>query len=592
MAMRVSGKLNLPDGERPSFEGCRIEALFAPTSSSGSSAPSALSDAAGNFALALNDRQEIASDTVRFVAFSPEGGVIGEAEIMTVDLGDAITIDVAYLPKTPRAPETPERTAVDAIFHAETEFRTALTDNLKPLRAESAAIAKRIDTAFEPFHPTPLSPEERAARRYVERGTDPGTVLERVISDGTDALRSVGTGRTMTVRKGAELESLMTPAPGDGDSAIGHVDLAAFVGFLSGKSGGSLVADPASAHCRAELEAESMVAALESAPAVENGGVAVNANGDSRGDQAADELVQGAVGLQMGSATAPEARLEYGSMPGIPNTADNDAVQSRILQTFELRPGASDVTSYHDFHTLQIAFQHVWTRLFDGELESLGRELYREYVKLKDFSGSTDGDLQVSTVDDLRRLMTEVKKLSQIVEDDIPGDLRGDGGNATRNGTKGSSDLSDGAKVAVGVATGGLSWLLDWALEALSQAGEEADHQVGRVSGPLAPPPGQDRGLVRPRQSYRRATWRSSSRLTTDRTSRSSSSSPGTPRGTSSCTARRSPMPATSAPSPWRSGRRRSQRGCSSSRRRRAPASTSDATCSATCRRSSTTGRE
>ena len=234
-----------------------------------------------------------------------------------------------------------------------------------------------------------------------------------------------------------------------------------------------------------------MVAALESSPAVENGGIAVSANGDSPGDQAADELVQDAVGLQMGSATAPEARLEYGSMPGIPNTADDDAVQSRILQTFELRPGASDVTSYHDFHTLQIAFQHVWTRLFDGELESLGRELYREYVKLKDFSGSTDGDLRVGTVDDLRRLMTEVKKLSQIVEDDLPGDLRGDGGNATRNGTKGSSELSDGAKVAVGVATGGLSWLLDWALEALSLAGKKPIIKWAEFPGPW--PPRQDR---------------------------------------------------------------------------------------------------
>ena len=37
--------------------------------------------------------------------------------------------------------------------------------------------------------------------------------------------------------------------------------------------------------------------------------------------------------------------------------------------------------------------------------------------------------------------MTEVKQLSQIVEDDLPGELRGAGGNATRNGTKGSDDL-------------------------------------------------------------------------------------------------------------------------------------------------------
>ena len=83
--------------------------------------------------------------------------------------------------------------------------------------------------------------------------------------------------------------------------------------------------------------------------------------------------------LRPGSSTArcPRSR----TLP------DDDATQSRILQTFELRPGASDVTSYHDFHTLQIAFPHVWTRLFDGELEALGRELYREYVKLKDFGG-------------------------------------------------------------------------------------------------------------------------------------------------------------------------------------------------------------
>ena len=199
MAMRVAGKLNYSDGERPSFEGCRIEARFAPTSSSGS--PSALSDAAGNFALALNDRQEIASDTVRFVAFSPTGEVIGEAEITTADLGDAITIDVEYLANAPLAPgtptATPERTAVDAMFRGETAFRAALTDNLKLLRAESTAIAKRIDTAFEPFHPTPLSPEERAARRYVERGTDPGTMLERVVFDGTDSPWLAGTGRTI-----------------------------------------------------------------------------------------------------------------------------------------------------------------------------------------------------------------------------------------------------------------------------------------------------------------------------------------------------------------------------------------------------------
>ena len=95
-------------------------------------------------------------------------------------------------------------------------------------------------------------------------------------------------------------------------------------------------------------------------------------------------------------AKAPEVQLEYS--PSIPNTADKNEVQRKILDTFQLRPGPSDVKSYHDFNTLQIAFAHVWTQVFDGQLESLGKELYQEYVKLKRFTGVADADIRVSTL--------------------------------------------------------------------------------------------------------------------------------------------------------------------------------------------------
>ena len=42
-------------------------------------------------------------------------------------------------------------------------------------------------------------------------------------------------------------------------------------------------------------------------------------------------------------------------------------------------------------NSLQIAFRHVWTEVFDTELEALGKELYQEFVKLKDFSGLDNG---------------------------------------------------------------------------------------------------------------------------------------------------------------------------------------------------------
>ena len=64
------------------------------------------------------------------------------------------------------------------------------------------------------------------------------------------------------------------------------------------------------------------------------------------------------------------------------------ALKHSARGTFFAGKVTTDVPSYHDFHTLQIAFQHVWTEIFDGQLTSLGRDLYGEYVKLKDFSAS------------------------------------------------------------------------------------------------------------------------------------------------------------------------------------------------------------
>ena len=107
---------------------------------------------------------------------------------------------------------------------------------------------------------------------------------------------------------------------------------------------------------------------------------------------------------------------------------------------------------------MQIAFQHVWTRIYDRELEGLGRELYREYVKLKDFGGFTEADLKVRTADDLHNLIDEVRKLSQWVEADIPKNLGGSG--ADGGGSKGAGDWT-----IPDVASGGLTWLLRQALE-------------------------------------------------------------------------------------------------------------------------------
>jgi len=516
MELQVSGTLTDAASVQPSFTDCRIEALFDRKPTSASSTPrstsaelledatpietdldiapemigaaagmtlaeapipfrvSAVSDAAGNFTLVFPDPKEITSNEIKVVVYSPAGRIIREMEVMAADLCDAITIEVEAFEAGPSEnpasqPKTPQRAAVDALFQNEASLRQAIRENLTTLRPESDAVAKRVQEAFAAFNPSNLSKEELARRHYVAPGADPYETLEAVVIKGMDAIRSSHITPTIVLRNDAELKKLikeLPESPESPDSLRGVVELGPLINFISSKSrGSSLVTEPTYTLCKADLQADEILDVVENAPKRGNGDDAANPEDSSSETREANQFVKDSVNLQMKSATAPESQLAYGK---IPNSADQDKVQSGILQTFQLRPGASDVTSYHDFHTLQIAFEHVWTEIFDGKLASLGRDLYKKYVELKDFIGSGQPDLQISTLADLRRLMEAVKELSQIVEEDIPDSLRSEKGGQT---VKRELKPEDVAKGLAAAATGGLSLFVEWAINELVKLG-------------------------------------------------------------------------------------------------------------------------
>ena len=398
----------------------------------------------------------------------------------------------------------PERLAVDSVFRSDAALRTAITENLKPLRGESEAISARVETGFADFDLGPVLPQDGtdrsakkssadgvreffkrdgarqagqkngAARNYVAPGADISETLDNIVMEGVETFKSLDNRRGITFSNSALLDDLRTERP-DGSSSV---ELRKVIELIDEKSSGSLIATPTYTQCKAAKRADEIVAEIEAAHKAE----AAAEDDTATLTRDADELVEESVNRQMNSATSPEERLAYGSMPKIPNTADQDESQKAILTTFELRPGPSDVPSYHDFHTLQIAFQHVWTRIFNGELETLGRELYREYVKLKNFGGFTTDDLKVNTVKDLHRLIEEVRTLSQWVADDIPSDLGGSKDNGQR-GSNGAGDL----QTTIDVATGGLTWLLRQALEEFSKIGRKPIITWEQFPGPWSP---------------------------------------------------------------------------------------------------------
>ena len=100
------------------------------------------------------------------------------------------------------------------------------------------------------------------------------------------------------------------------------------------------------------------------------------------------QVVKDSVTLQMSSATSPEMPVKY----PLPDRSRRSTDLDNTIQTFELRSGPSDVIGYHDFHSLQIAFEDVWTELWDDDLKSFGQQLYTTYVE-------TGQHLQMDIVD-------------------------------------------------------------------------------------------------------------------------------------------------------------------------------------------------
>jgi hypothetical protein len=330
--------------------------------------------------------------------------------------------------------KSPGRLALDAAFRSDTDLRLGLAENLSDARARSDRVDERVRRAFKEFKPTARATSERDDRgRRVEPGIAPFEAVGRAMEERLAALDAAPRRKGLAVRANSSLIQWE-------GATTGSIDLGTLLDSLGARDVTSLTLGTPSAvtACEAEHKARAIVAEIDGAPendgnpetdeTDENDDGGGTGGGGTGGDAVeVGEFVERSVTGQMGPATAPEERLTYGL---IPNTANSNQAQAQLLDTFQLRPGPTDVTSYHDFSTLQIAFDDVWTRIFDGDLEDLGRQLYREYVGLLDFLGydPKTADRPISSLDDLAWLISEVRALSRVTQTSLPGGVNGDAG--------------------------------------------------------------------------------------------------------------------------------------------------------------------
>lgn len=107
-----------------------------------------------------------------------------------------------------------------------------------------------------------------------------------------------------------------------------------------------------------------------------------------------------------------------------PESASVFEVQDRALvgdvqqavDGFSLKSGPADVPSFHDFHHLQIAFEHVWQELFDDGLEATAKELYHRIVE----AGGDPNKYLVKNVDELKTYLEAIKDEAEKVNVPLP----------------------------------------------------------------------------------------------------------------------------------------------------------------------------
>jgi hypothetical protein len=351
--------------------------------------------------------------------------------------------DQPIVPKIPlgsAAPvvDTPAsvRALIDKHFALTDAARAALTKNLAARTNHSVAFAKRAQVAFADFKARPFPAAAGAGKTFLKPGDDLKKVQAAAVARGLAARQDPTATHMLRLAASSAMKKLVNEGGGSTSEAVGSVDPQALLDYVNARSRGLQYAarDGMLTQCAAEVEAQRRMQAITGGA---NGGAGgdgakTDAPKDPLADLSTDELVKRSVDVQMATVTPPEMSLRYSS-------PDGSEQMQKAIASFELRTGPSDVTSYHDFNNLQIAFENVWTQVFDERVKDLGRQLYEEYVRLKDFTGTDTGvDGTISSVDELQALMDEIRSFADATIQNVGPVAQGTDGSSTGSGRSGT----------------------------------------------------------------------------------------------------------------------------------------------------------
>jgi hypothetical protein len=321
-------------------------------------------------------------------------------------------------------PATPAAALVDTAFTTDTEVRQVYSQHLSGRVGTAIPDSRRAIAAFTTFRPSRLT--ERG-QGYVSPGEDIEHAKTQAVLDGANRLRTDSRRQGLRVELTDDFTRRLTVTE---EGASQTIRVPVLLDLLQAQFQATVTARDSAAltECAAEAKAQELLDQIEGntpAPAPGADGKAGDGKaGDGKAGDGGPPAEDGGDGFV---AEHVKALLAKVTSPDEPlNLVTPAAGGNPDPQNFELRKGPADVTSYHDFNSLQIAFDHVWAEVFDDRLAQSGRDFYHAYVGLLDFVGvprDADGNplgpdgqplKPVTSIDDILALMQDASMLSQI----------------------------------------------------------------------------------------------------------------------------------------------------------------------------------
>lgn len=107
--------------------------------------------------------------------------------------------------------------------------------------------------------------------------------------------------------------------------------------------------------------------------------------------------------------------------------ARDTLVQLRdTIDQLQLSGGPANVTSFHDFQALQLAFPDVWTEAFDDSVKQHVERIYDTHVQLHEEYGVTlPSFVEFDEITDISAFLNEVERSSEMLLDPVPTSVSG-----------------------------------------------------------------------------------------------------------------------------------------------------------------------